>query len=559
MEASGNSMTGRAKTVLVYHAGGISKAIITSLVARILDKTSPERLSFKGSCDIQPEIRLHFEKTILPIVDEILHLLGIPSKSFELSVVNAGATSSSDTGINLQGYSADAPAFLALLSAALEMPVRQNVVCTGHIASPGGDIAPVGSLPQKIDVALRDPEIKTFVFPSLEQDSSMKDLTSEKYEEAVTAIRRSRGKIKQKDVRDIAGLLEATLETESIVSSSLRNGYFDKPLPAGAEDGPVRQAASFLCRENETIFWKLLERHLFSKEMEAGQGLLRLFADFHIAGKRYPKEFGEKLQRILISLPPYIRRQPGLFPLLERGTYIRIVQFAGEPDHEDIGRLLNVINGQVRGSQEPLKKTSGQEPTALGAEALLDHLLEEIDDETINQRVYRFYDEARASFILDKVTVESNEEFLETITSFYTHVLRRTGTEIIGPISENLSAEALDVLKRAIHGREDYNSILAEAKNASRGGLRYILDLVTDHLKHEAREKYIFRAFKEAIDTLDDDIRVSLIAAIMKREGDRLPPNIASQPPERYAHQYEEILRLYSQSLARVVSRLKAL
>lgn len=559
MEASGNSMTGRAKTVLVFQAGGISKAIITSLVANVNDKPSQKRISFKGSCDFQTEVRQQFETTILPIVDEILRLLEIPPKSFELSVVNPGATSASDTGINLQGYSADAPAFLALLSAALDLSVRQDVVCTGHIASPDGDMAPVGSLPQKIDAALKDPEIKTFVFPRIEQDSSLKELKPLHYEEAVTALRRSRGKIKHKEVRDIAGLLEAVLEMESIVVASLQNGYFNRPLSAGTENGPVRQAAAFFCQANEKRFWELLERHLFSNEMEAGQGLLRLYADFHIAGKRYPKQFGEKLQRILISLPPYLRRQAGLFPLLDTGTYIQIVQFAGETDHEDIGRLLNAINGQVRDSQEPLKEPSGEKPTALGAEALLDHLLGELDPETVEQKACRPYDEARASFILDKVTVEGNEEFLDTITSFYTHVLRHTGSGSINPTSENLSAETLDVLKRTIQGREDYNSILAEAKNASRGGLRYILDLLTDHLKYEAREKYIFRTLKEAVDPLDVDIRVSLIAAIMKREGDRLPPDITSQPPERYAHQYEEILRLYSQSLSRVTSRLKAL
>ena len=559
MEASGNAMTGRAKTVLVFQAGGISKTIITGLVAKVKDRTSRERLACKGNCDFQPEVRQHFRKTILPIVDEILRLLELPPKSFDLSVINAGATSAYDRGINLQGYSADAPAFLTLLSAALDLPVRQDVVCTGHIASPGGDMAPVGSLPQKIDAALKDPGIKAFVFPSFERDGSLKDLTPREYEESVTAIRRSRGRIKQKEVRDIAGLLEAALETESLISASLRNGSFDKTLPAEAGDGLVRQAAAFLCRDNEQRFWELFLSRLFAKEAEASRKLLQLYVDYHITAQSYPKLFGEKLQRAVLSLPPYLRRQAGLFPLLQTGDYIRLVQFVGETDHEDIARLLNAINGQVRGGVEPSQKSSGEEPSVPGAEALLNQLLGELDPETIEQRACRKFDEARASFSLDTVTVENNEEFLDSITSFYAHLLRRAGAGPTSPTSGNLSADVLDVLNKAIHGREDYNSILAEAKNASRGGLRFILDLVTEHLKNEAREKYIFRTFKEAIDPLDTDTRVSLIAAIMKREGDRLPPDIASQPPERYAHQYEEILRLYAQSLSRVISRLKSL
>jgi predicted ATP-dependent protease len=40
-----------------------------------------------------------------------------------------------NTGVQVSGFSADVPMFLAMLSARLQMPVRQDVVSTGHIAS----------------------------------------------------------------------------------------------------------------------------------------------------------------------------------------------------------------------------------------------------------------------------------------------------------------------------------------------------------------------------------------------------------------------------------------
>jgi hypothetical protein len=64
---------------------------------------------------------------------------------------------------------------------------------------------------------------------------------------------------------------------------------------------------------------------------------------------------------------------------------------------------------------------------------------------------------------------------------------------------------------------------------------------------------------KEAIDPMDFKTRVSIIGTIMKRLGNRLPPEIASQPPERYADNYEELIRLYSLSLAKVTERLRSL
>ncbi len=114
--------------------------------------------------------------------------------------------------------------------------------------------------------------------------------------------------------------------------------------------------------------------------------------------------------------------------------------------------------------------------------------------------------------------------------------------------TDKLSAEALDVLKKTFHQKHGYNEALTEAKEGTRGGLRYILDMMTEYLKNEARQRHILKTFKESIDPLDFDAKVKLIKHLMNRLEEHLPDEITSQKPERFAVDYEEIVTAYVQS-----------
>ena len=82
-------------------------------------------------------------------------------------MVNLDAASITEVGLNISGFSADVPILLAILSASLQMAVPEDIVSTGHIASPDGDIRMVRNLPTKFAAAVEANSIKRFVHPAI--------------------------------------------------------------------------------------------------------------------------------------------------------------------------------------------------------------------------------------------------------------------------------------------------------------------------------------------------------------------------------------------------------
>ena len=536
---------GCVKTVLVSHEG---QATISALLAHTNHMVSSSRLSFQGVVKFEGSVHRHLEENVLKHVDDILHSLKVKTKLFTLSAVNIGAASTSSLGISIRGFSADVSAFLALLSCALSLPIRQDIVFTGHIGSYQGDILPVESLTAKCEAAILDKSISQFVYPNLDSDISFKRLKPKEYASAVGAIRSCRGKLKLCEVRNTFELLQKAVEPQAIVSASLRSGFFDVEL-SPVENNNLNPVTTYLTQNNNKRFWKALEDALILKKSKTGQELLEIFARYFVERKKYPSEFGKNLSRLIISLPLHIKRTPGLFPLLSKALYIELIQYASKHDHDDISRLHNALFGEIR---ETVEKTYSPKRSkrASADQHLLNHILEQLEPSFIELIITRPYDEARASYAMDVITVESNTEFIDTISPFYAHIVRHINETGKAFEDNKLSAEAVDVLKKTFHQKHGYNEALTEAKEGTRGGLRYIFDMMTKYLKNEARQKHILKTFKENIDPLDFAARKRIIAAILKRAEEDLPEEISSQKPERFAEDYEEIVQAYVHSKA---------
>ena len=156
---------GRVKTVLVSPE---NRAIITTLIAHADQAASSPTLLFQGTVKFEKAVQRHLQETVLKHVCNITDSLKIPLNAFTLSAVNIGAASSSDIGISVNGFSGDVSVFLALLSSALQLPIRQDIVFTGHIGSFEGDILPVENLPAKCEACILDKSITQFIYPNLE-------------------------------------------------------------------------------------------------------------------------------------------------------------------------------------------------------------------------------------------------------------------------------------------------------------------------------------------------------------------------------------------------------
>ena len=169
-----SQVIGRARTVLVSGRGDSQRAVISSIVARRIEpQAADKRLRFCGSVKFSDSVQEHIRDTILPIVERIVERLELSQSSFEISAVNLAAASTLDMGVKVSGLSADVAVFIALLSEALQMPLSDDFVSTGHIASVEGDISAVSGIPAKLEAAKNDPTIKRFIYGDLEKDKSL--------------------------------------------------------------------------------------------------------------------------------------------------------------------------------------------------------------------------------------------------------------------------------------------------------------------------------------------------------------------------------------------------
>ena len=179
----------------------------------------------------------------------------------------------------------------------------------------------------------------------------------------------------------------------------------------------------------------------------------------------------------------------------------------------------------------------------------LQEILSKISKEALAQTIGLKIDLARVSYRMDQVIIESFEEFSTTVLSYYIHMLQKLNRIKIPADFNALSAEAFALLNRAFSNNGGLKSAIEESRTGVWGGMRYILDRITDQLKKEEQEKTIDLVLKFSFDPLEWDIKVSLIKDLMEVLKPALPPEIYSQPPEKFANNYEILIKSYVNSI----------
>ena len=82
---------------------------------------------------------------------------------------------------------------------------------------------------------------------------------------------------------------------------------------------------------------------------------------------------------------------------------------------------------------------------------------------------------------------------------------------------------------------------------------------MTDQFIREENEKYVGYVLRSAMDPLDWDKRVRIMADLISRLQNDLPPEIKSNPPERYTSNFNEIVRAYVNSIDQFKSYVRAI
>jgi hypothetical protein len=552
------TMIGRAKTVLVFGQGDAATAVVSSILARVRRDSSRKRLVFRGSADFGPEVSKHLSETVLTAVDRIVHGLGLKTRNFEVSVVNLGAASAVDLGLSISGFSADTAALLALLSATLKIPLAQTYIVTGHIASPDGDIRTVSNMPVKLAAVLGDPSNTRFIFPSVDADGSLQSLSPAERQETVDAFVEAKGRIRMDAVSDVSQLLQASVGDDAVVLASLRTGFFAFDNLADHQDSPVDRVVYFLTNGNESRFWQTLDNYLLSSKCKKAKELLLARTQYQVRKKKYPEGFGRRLLQLIQSLPPSTRRLKTVFPLLPMDKCLDLARAAREEDQEDVKHLLDAALGKALGRERGLKMVAeSTTPATRDAYAAVDAILDEINAEALANRIGRPIDSARASYVIEDVIIESHEGFHDAISAFYLFLLRRTDSIPASVDGKKVAPEAFALLERTFKGKGGTVAALSEARYGINGGMRLVLDVMTEQLKTERQASHVSRVLKEAIDPLDWSARVEFMRAFLDRLGPQLSPEIREQPPERFARHYEIILQAYVRSLDQVKQLLR--
>ena len=553
-DPSDGQLSARANTVLVFGAEQESTAAISSVIARACDQNHEEGTHFTGPATFSEKTAKHILEVVVPTADSIFSALNLPKQHFVISVANLDVASLNDLGLTISGFSADVPVLLALLSARLEIPVPESIVSTGHIASFDGDIRSVRGIPAKVAAALESDSIHAFVYPAVDTDGSLEQLSPGEKQRITDAVAKAKGDIKMIAIRDISELVRSVFPEDQVVLSSLKNGFFNHSDFSFTEQTILGRAIGFFTKNNAQRFWDVLERQLLAGCCDFARKLLQSLVRFHLQQKIYPQGMGNKLLQLIHSLPPETRRYKLDFPLLPIPECIQLSQFAGESDHEDVLRLFKAAHGEkvpeamadVARSGMPGEDATEQTSNKLQA------VLSEIERDNLTKVIGLPIDSARAAYVMDSVVAESHEEFSDTIASFYLHLLRHT-RKVSEPIDkDSAGAEASALLETAYSKKGGLPAAFAEARAATNGGLRLIIDVITEQFKQEQQEKHVNHVLKTAFDPLDWDSKVVLMKDILKRLEPHLPPEIISEPPEKFASHYEMIVRAYVQSMDQV-------
>jgi hypothetical protein len=191
---------------------------------------------------------------------------------------------------------------------------------------------------------------------------------------------------------------------------------------------------------------------------------------------------------------------------------------------------------------------------------VLESILKELDELYIVQHVSLKHDEARAQRPRKIIVVENDAEFDDVIAEYYNHHF----TRCISGGGSLSRAEAAGRAKQIIeqYYRRHGGDILDAYRNGKKGtdgGIPKILDIIFEHLKEEAIEYHVRDVFDRYVAPSSWEEQVAIIKElliILKNTG---ATSLDFDHPERYAKNYEELIRAFSEGLQRSAARLRRL
>jgi len=186
-------------------------------------------------------------------------------------------------------------------------------------------------------------------------------------------------------------------------------------------------------------------------------------------------------------------------------------------------------------------------------------LLNEIGEINIARKV-REHDNARIKFPLSSNTVNEIDEFYQIIGDYI-----RFHNSMCISLGGNMSQTEAVGLGREIIDQEyrrkgtDFIGAYHDARDGVNGGLRAVIDVITEGLKAISVERFIRYTFDKYVAPNSWDQKVAIIRDFIKHCGTHLSSSIQANKPERYAANYYELIRNYVEGMRRTSSVFRRL
>jgi len=180
---------------------------------------------------------------------------------------------------------------------------------------------------------------------------------------------------------------------------------------------------------------------------------------------------------------------------------------------------------------------------------VLQQILNKLDESFVIEHVTGQHDDARIQFHLNGNTVPSDRAFDDLIAEYYNHHY----TKCVSGGGELSRAEAAGKAKNILEhdyrnrGMDKLNAY-QDGKTGSNGGMRKILDIIMEGLKSEALEFHIRDVLDTFVAPSSFEEQTSIIRELIQRTG-LSSTQIDTQHPERYARNYEELIRALARGL----------
>ncbi|MFN3167002.1 MAG: hypothetical protein ACE37H_08055 [Phycisphaeraceae bacterium] len=172
-------------------------------------------------------------------------------------------------------------------------------------------------------------------------------------------------------------------------------------------------------------------------------------------------------------------------------------------------------------------------------------------------RIRARHDAASMSRSVGDLRVTNAHDFARVTGGYVNHQVKMTGG------SGYSDYEARSIAKELLtqHGRRyrrTYNNYIQNAIDGHDGGLRGVLNILTDMLREQQAERFKDDAIDQVIDPLDFDAKVAVTRQILDEQKRLSPGGMGDQRPEAHAHDYQALLSKRAQQIDEMNDELRS-